>query len=222
MIALPKGYLKFAGWTLLIGGAMGIAGQLLHIGDTPETLADIPDFVKAAVNTHVLLAWASILILLGMPGIFLRQSERLKTWGWIGFPLLFIGMILEIFHGPVQILAYPIIFDHVKDAETLKVVNDQINNLMTDQYPLSLAVLIPLIPGIILGMLLLGIATLRARVFPRWLGVLTLVALVILIGGIGVQTINVFPVIHLVFALFGGMLAFGKSESVSVNAQAAA
>ncbi|MBW5448741.1 hypothetical protein GE107_22120 [Cohnella sp. CFH 77786] len=222
MIALPKGYLKFAGWTLLIGGAMGVTGQLLHIGDTPATLEEIPGFLSTAVNTHVLLAWASILILMGMPGIYMRQGEGLKKWGWIGFPLLFMGMILEIFHGPFQILGYPIIYDHVKDAETLKVVNNQINNLMVDQYPLTLVVLIPIIPGILLGLLLLGIATIKARIFPKWLGILTLVVLVILIGGIAVPTINVFPAIHVVFALFGGILAFGKGEAATFEARAAA
>ncbi|WP_276356472.1 hypothetical protein [Cohnella caldifontis] len=211
MNVLPKSYLKFGGWTLLIGGTMGILGQLLHIGDTPASLEDIPGFLQKAVNTHVLLAWASILILMGMPAIYLRMAERLSAWGWIGFPLLFAGMLLEIFHGPVQILAYPIIYDHVKDAATLQTVNDQVNNLMVDRYPLSLAVLIPLVPAILLGLLLLGIATIRAKVYPRWLGVLAVVVLAVMIAGIMVQTINVFPAVHLLFALFGAMLAFGKN-----------
>lgn len=222
MSAIPKGYLKFGGWTLLVGGTMGVIGQLLHIGDTPDTLAGIPDFVQTAVSTHVLLAWASVLILLGMPAMYMRQAERLNKWGWIGFPLLFIGIILEIFHGPVQIISYPIIYDHVKDAETLKVVNDQVFNLMIDQYPLTLAVLIPLMPTLLIGLLLLGISTIKARVLPKWAGVLTLVALALLIGGRFVPNINVFPLVHLVFATFGGLLAFGKQTAAAAGTKSEA
>lgn len=182
-IQIPKGYLKFSGWALLIGGLMGVSGQLLHIGDTPETLKDIPDFIETAVNTHVWLAWASILLLLGMLTIYLRQAEKLKLWGWIGFPLLFVGMILEIFHGPFQILAYPIIYNLVSSDEVLNTVNNYVNNLMIDDYPLTLLVLIPLLPGILGGMLLLGISTVKAKVFHKSVGVFVLAAIAVLIGG---------------------------------------
>lgn len=222
ILAIPKGFLKFSGWMLLVGGTMGVAGQLMHVGDTPASLGAIPDFLQAAVNTHVLLAWASILLLLGMPAIYLRQAQGLKKWGWIGFPLLFIGMILEIFHGPVQILAYPIIYDGVADAGALTTVNDHVNNLMVDDYPLALLVLIPILPGIVFGMLLLGIATLKARTFPKWLGILVLVVLAVLIGGRMLPNINVFPLVHLVFACFGALLAFEKGEAVASAAKAEA
>lgn len=211
-VAVPRGYLKFGGFSLLLGGTMGFLGQLLHVGDTPDTLADIPDFLNTAVNTHVLLAWASILILMGMPAIYLRQAGKLRIWGWVGFPLLFIAMILEIFHGPVQILAYPIIFGNIRDAGTLAAVSKQVNELLVDQYPMSLLVLVPLMPALILGLLLLGISAIRARTYPKWIGAATIAVLLVLILPLQDQIpvlYYAFSLVHVVFACFGAALVFG-------------
>jgi len=218
MLVLPKGYLKFAGWSLLIGGVAGIIGQLLHLEDAPASIEEIPHFVQGAVNNHVLLAWSTTLILLGIPAMFLRLAEKLKLWGWIGFPLLFIGMMLEIFHSPFQIFAYPIIFDLVKDEATLKAVTEQINNTRADIYPLTLTVLIPMVPGIILGILLLGIATIHARVLPRWVGIVSLAALGVAIAGM-VFKANTFPLILLIFAVFGAVLAFERKPALLAKAK---
>lgn len=216
-IQVPKGYLRFGGWSLLIGGLMGFSGQLMHIGDTPEKLGDITGFVETAVNTHVWLAWASILILMGLPAIYLRQAGKLKVWGWVGLPLLFIGMILEIFHGPFQILAYPIIYSLVSTDAVLNTVNDQIANLMIDDYPLTLLVLIPLLPGIVFGLLLLGISTIKSGVFHKGLGIFTLVVLALLVGGRSMPDVNVFSAVHLIFVVFGGVLALEKKAAAAVK-----
>ncbi|MFC5703086.1 hypothetical protein ACFPVX_17490 [Cohnella faecalis] len=211
-LSIPKGFLKFSGWALLIGGLLGVIGQLIHSGsDTPESLEVIPAFLDKAVNIHVLLAWSSIFILMGMPAMYLRQAGKLKWWGWIGFPLLFVGMILEIFHGPVQIMAYPIIYsDLATNAETLAIVNKHVNELMTDQYPLSLLVLIPLMPGLFLGLLLTGIGTLRAGAMPKAAGWFTIGIFALLVAGMFLPaSIPFFAAIHLVFVLFGALLAFG-------------
>lgn len=221
-LQVPKGFLRFGGWSLLIGGLMGFSGQLLHIGDTPEKVGDIASFVETAVNTHVWLAWTSILILMGLPAIYLRQAGKLKVWGWVGLPLLFIGMILEIFHGPFQILAYPIIYSLVSTEEVLSTVNNQIANLMIDDYPLTLLVLIPLLPGIVFGLLLLGISTIKSGVFHKGLGIFTLVVLALLVAGRSMPDVNVFSAVHLIFVAFGGVLAFEKKAIVNVEERVSA
>lgn len=218
-VQMPSRFLKLCGWSLLVGGFLGFTGQLVHIGDTPASIEDIPHFLHTAVNTHVLLAWASILILLGMPAMFLSQSGRLGKLGWAGFPLLFIGMILEIFHGPVQIMAYPIIYNDIPNADALKTVNDLVNNLRIDDFPLSLLVLIPLMPGLFLGLLFLGIGTIRARVLPKWLSLVPLIVFVVLLLGMALpEDWPIFAVMHLVFLLFGIHFASDSRASVSPSA----
>lgn len=221
---LPKGYLKFGGWTVLLGGLMGVIGQVLHAGDTPASVQEIPAFLDKAVNLHVLLAWSSTLILMGLPALYLRQAAGLKKWGWAGLPLLFIAMMFEIFHGPVQILAYPILFGSIETEEALKAVSDQINNMAIDQYPLQLAVLIPIVPFLFLGMLLLGLATLKAKVLPKGPGILMLTVLVLMIAGrfIPLHVFEyAFSFIHVAFVYYGATLAFER-PAVSAAADNAA
>ncbi|MFC5451685.1 hypothetical protein [Paenibacillus aestuarii] len=208
---IPKGFLRFSGWALFIGGIMGAVGQVIHAGDVPESVAAIPSFLQQAVNIHVMLAFSSTFILLGLAGFFLRQSQGLRTWGWVGFPLLFIGMMFEIFHGPVQIIAYPILFNSIHDAAALKTVSDQINNMSIDKFPLQLLVLIPIIPCIFIGLLLTGLATYRAQIFRKSVGLAPLIVLAILVIGkfIPLHIFDYsFSLIHVVFAYFGATLAF--------------
>lgn len=217
-ITIPKGFLRFSGWALFIGGILGVIGQSIHAGDVPESVAAIPSFLNQAVNIHVMLAFSSTFLLLGLPGFFLRQSKGLKKWGWVGLPLLFIGMMFEIFHGPVQIIAYPILFDSIKDEAALKVVSDHINNMSIDKFPLQLAVLIPIIPCIFIGLLLTGLATFKAHVLPKGLGITALAVLAILIIGkfIPLQIFDYsFSLIHVVFTYFGATLAFESYKSIS-------
>lgn len=223
MFSVPKGYFRFAGWSMLVGGLMGFSGQLIHIGDTPSSLENIPGFLQIAVNSHIWLAWASIFLLMGLPAIYLRQAEKLKLWGWVGLPLLFIGMTLEIFHGPFQILGYPIIYSLVNSDAVLTTVNDQVMNMThVEQYPMMLTLFVPIVPGIFIGFLLLGIATIRARVLHKGYGIFTLVVLVVTIGGMSAPDVPFFSLVHLVFFVFGVKLAFEKKVIVPTAQQLAA
>ncbi|RCW48094.1 hypothetical protein [Paenibacillus prosopidis] len=216
MLQVPQGLLRISGWLLLIAGIMGFTGQIVHLEDVPESLGHLPEFLKTAVNTHVLLAYASTFLLLGLTAIFLRQAGKLPKWGWAALPLLFIGLMLEIFHGPVQIIAYPILFGDIETEEQLKVVSDQITNMDPTAFPLSMLVFVPIVPFLMLGLLILGLSTLKARVFPKALGIFTLVVLVVCITGFFFMHLRVFTIsfgyIYLLFGAFGAMLAFEKRE----------
>lgn len=214
MVLIPAKFIRFCGWLLLLGGLMGAAGQVIHAPDTAASVEEIPGFLPVAVNVHVLLAYASTFVLMGLSGIFLRQASTLKWWGWLSYPLLFIGMMLEIFHGPVQILAYPIIFNSVHTPAELQAVSDQINNLSVDQFPAQLAVLLPIMPFIFLGLILLSVATLRARILPKGPAFALLFALACSIAYF-IAPIHFFEIsfsyVYLALAWYGFTLAFDKT-----------
>ncbi|MDR6884662.1 hypothetical protein [Bacillus sp. 3255] len=217
-VSISPTYFRLSGIAIVIGGLMGAAGQLIHAEDTPASVADIPSFVSFAVNTHVLLAWASTLLLLGLPAVYLRQAAMLRWWGWLGFPLLFIALMFEIFHGPVQILAYPIIFHDVTTSEQLQAVSDQINNLAIDQYPLQLAVLIPIVPFLFLGLILTAAGILQTRMLTKGPGIFlcVVIGITVLSQFIHIHLLEVsFSYIHLAFVYIGAALAFGRSEASS-------
>lgn len=215
-VSISPKYFRLSGLAITIGGLMGATGQVIHAEDAPATVADIASFVPFAVNTHVLLAWASTLILLGLPAIYLRQAAKLRWWGWLAFPLLFIALMFEIFHGPLQIFGYPIIFHDVTTPEQLKSVSDQINNLAVDQYPLQLAVLIPLMPFLFIGLILTAVGIIRARVLPKGPGIFLSVVIVL---GVLSQFIHIhlleisFSYIHLAFVYIGATLAFSRNAT---------
>ncbi|MGM0881715.1 MAG: hypothetical protein ACQEXQ_11870 [Bacillota bacterium] len=223
MFQVPQGFIRISGWLLLVAGIMGFTGQIVHLEDVPESLAHLPEFLQTAVNTHVFLAYASTLLLLGLSAIFLRQAGKLPKWGWAALPLLFIGLMLEIFHGPVQIIAYPILFGDIETEEQLKVVSDQITNMDPTAFPLSMLVFVPIVPFLMIGLLILGLSTLKARIFPKALGIFTLVVLVVCVTGFFFMHLRVFAIsfgyIYLVFGAFGAMLAFEKRERVPASSE---
>lgn len=222
-MSIPKGYLKFSGLMLLIGGIMGFTGQLVHLGDVPDSVAHIPEFLQGAVNIHILLAYASTFILLGLPALYLRQSNSLKWWGWLSLPMLFIGLMLEIFHGPVQIIAYPMLFDSVKTDADLQYVSDLIMNPNVSDFPLILAIFIPIAPFLLIGLLLFGISVLKSKVFPKSAAIFVFVVLAVQILSfvvpVHIHLLEIaFAYIHLIFVVFGVAVAFEKKKhDISVN-----
>jgi len=228
MIPVPNRYLKSSGWLLMVAAVIGFTGQILHLEDVPESLAHLPTFLQTAVNTHVALAYASIFLLLGLPAIFLRQAGSLPGWGWAALPLLFIALVLEMFHGPVQIIAYPMLFADVATEAELAGVSERIVTMDPTAYPISMLVFVPIVPFLLIGLLLLGIATVRAGAFPKRVGWLTLAVLVACVAGFFLGHLRVFAIsfgyIYLAFGAYGACLAFGKRASAataSSNAEAA-
>ncbi|PYI52532.1 hypothetical protein [Paenibacillus flagellatus] len=222
---IPKGYLTFGGWALMLGGAMGAVGQLVHAPDVPDSVEHIPHFLDMAVNVHVLLAWASAFVLMGLPAIFLRQAQGLKWWGWLALPLLFIALMFEIFHGPVQILAYPILFGSIDSPAALQAVSDQINHLSVDRYPAQLLVLVPIVPFLFAGMVLLGIATLTSRTIHKAPGVALLVVFALLVIGrfVPIRFFELaFSYVHLAFAAYGAAIVFGRGRIAAADSPEAA
>lgn len=219
-ITIPKGFFRFSGVVLLIGGLMGTTGQMFHAPDVPDTVADIPDFLPMAVNLHVLLAWSSTLILMGLPGLFLRQATGLRKWGWAALPLLFIGLMFEIFHGPVQIMAYPYIFDHIQDETGLKQFADYLNEMAIDRFPAMLSVFIPIMPGVFGGLILLALSILKAGILPKGpaVGIFAVIALFIAGRFIHIHVLEIsFSYLHLMFVWLGAILAFEKHGAAAVR-----
>jgi hypothetical protein len=111
-----------------------------------------------------------LLIVLAFPGGYLRQVKQAGRLGFVGFVLLWLGVLLAFCFSGVRITLWPYLA--------------QFNpKLLPSGGQGSIAgfLLWILLPGLllILGDLLMGSAILRARVFPRWVGILFLAAGVI-------------------------------------------
>jgi hypothetical protein len=115
--------------------------------------------------------WTSGAVLLGLPGIVARQASCAGWLGFVGFLLTFSGAFLAIsYYTVVYLVIYPWLNVHAPQ------VGDQLLFSATPAVTLYNSVAIGLF---VVGLLLLGIATMRARVFPQWAGLLLIVGAVL-------------------------------------------
>lgn len=153
---------RLSGGVLIVGSLLVLlniaASDILYPGHhtTPQQLLSIT-WLLVELGGLV----GSLLVIAALPGMYLRQAGRAKAMGLIGFILLFFGLLLAgVAFTTTQIIALPYLA-HV--APKAAGGNGPIG-----------VFLILIIAGFtqIIGTILLGIATLRARMFSRWVGIL--------------------------------------------------
>ena len=153
---------RASGLALLLGAVLFIVGNILSFAGAPLT----PLWL---VMTGV---WISgmVLLLLGLPGIVARQAARAGWLGFVGFLLTFLGwFLLTSFY-----MGDDLIISSWLDALAPHVY---VQWFVNPAVAVSLHVANSLLGG---GGVLLGMATMRARVFPRWAGLLLIAAVVAL------------------------------------------
>jgi hypothetical protein len=158
---------RLSGFALLASGVVSVIGygigtfqsdtDVSAITSTPYIVASLLTFVGAALSV------------LGLPGMIARQADRAGILGVIGgVAVMLVQLIYGIANGFVDVTVFPAL---VADPSTRAFALQGPPPLMNIFYMVGMA------SGII-GALALGIATLRARVFPRWIGVLLLLTVV--------------------------------------------
>ena len=193
-------FYRLSGLALLVGGVVGaveaIASAVLYPGHeaTAQQILSFPWMLLASLYLAGFL-----LLALGLPGMYRRQSARTGGWGRAGFIVMLVGVVLGgVLVGLLQVATMPA--QAQSDPKSFAAGSD----LSAGAY--ALFVLIPVFL-IAVGAILLGIASLRARVFPRGAGVLLLGA-----GIIGLVSLVVPSAIeNILDALWNGVffLAFG-------------
>lgn len=170
--------MRLAGVSAMLAGLCFIIIGMFH----PE---NVPSSVTTAtwVNVHIVATALGFFGLFGMAGLYAWQVEKSGWLGLTGFFLLSVWFVLITGFSFVEAFILP----HLA-TESPAFVESLLGMLTGTPGTVDLGVL-PMLwnisgPMFILGPLLFGIATLRARVLPRWAGgLLTLAAVLIPIGG---------------------------------------
>ena len=142
------------------GIAFRWSGLLLILGAVLLGTGIVIISLKPVINqlfspgVSLLLLLSSILLLLALPAMYARQANAAGWLGLAGYALLQTGVLLL-----VVIAATPILYPSIKTATG--------ENLVVFLLGIALT----------LGLLLTGIATLRAGIFPRGAGILLLAAM---------------------------------------------
>jgi len=158
----PVHLLRWAGLLAIVSAGLSVLGDLLRLGVDVEN----PALASTAGYTLVfgLYLFGTVLLLLGMVGLYIHQSAEAGILGVAGFVIAFVGTALlagalwfELFITPSLAAAAP------GRADT--------------ELGLPGFILAFVLTG--LGWLLFGVATLRAHVYPRWAGVLMILGVLI-------------------------------------------
>ena len=148
--------IRWSGLSLMLGG-IGLAVH--YITHPPGETAAYVAYPLWGFS-HWLGGVAMLLSLLGFVGLYARQADKVGALGLTGFILSFVGLALGagalMWGGAVY---QPFIAAQAPDWLEL---NSALNASS------AFRLLTGLILALLLGLLLFGVATLRARVVPRW------------------------------------------------------
>ena len=154
----PTGLMRWAGLAAVLSAVSSVLGDLLSLFVDVESSETATTTPYALVFLLYLLG--AVLLLLGLVGLYSSQSEAAGVLGLVGFLAAFLGTALlvgalwfELFITPSLAARAP----GLAEAE------------------LGLAGFILVFLLGVVGWLLFGVATLRARIYPRWAAVLLMV-----------------------------------------------
>jgi hypothetical protein len=158
-----------------LSGLALILGALIMIVSTPISGAHTG--ISAYSNplhlpARLLQIVGGILLLIGLPGLYLRQANKASKLGLVSFVMTFLGIAAHWHLLPtlsfvsVLLAARPETQDLVAGGG----VEQHLGALLGGYFVLSVLIMS-------VGIILLGIATLRARVFPRGAAVLLIVSI---------------------------------------------
>ena len=194
--------------TILVGVLIflfGISPSIL-LPTTEPLLNWVLDNNWVTLNLFAFLL--TILLPLSFIGLYAKQIERIGILGFIGFILTFIGSMLyvgvqfdETFTWPVIAVQAPALLDLQGPMFT--------NPLFSMIFFLMALILIP-------GIIMFGIATIRAGILPRWGALILIIGLPFACGGFVIQQIlrtigSIFAAIG--FSWLGFALWKDKSET---------
>jgi len=155
------GVLRWAGMAMVVAGVLMVAATVLH--PSRETATTIIAGEVGLVAAHVLYTLSWLLVLLGLPGLYLAQRAAMGRLGLVGFLTAFLGTYLIAVTGNFGFLA-PVL------AKQSPTVLDSIN-----QYTPVVAVNALAAITFMVGFALFGIAMIRTASVPRTSGILVAV-----------------------------------------------
>lgn len=185
--------IRWSGLALVVGG-VGIALFLITLYPLGNFLAPEAFTTSQSVLAHTFHWIGATFALLGLVGWHVKQRSQAGITGLIGFILAFIGTTLTLVGGVSAGYIFPVLATEAPHA-------------FDPQGPLfASANAIPFFIGFatfMLGYVLLGIATIRARILPRWGAVLVMLGAILF--NLPPQPIGPFPT----FVTLLGAILFG-------------
>jgi len=166
------GLSRFVGagvWAAMAGGLAMVVSLLLEWLVVPHEQLGTEAFLAGSylvssglrLLSLILLPWALI-------GIYARQSRAAGAFGLWAFGLVFVGATLTVGNAWAEVFVWPTLSEAAPGM---------MSGSVADMSPYLVAGLNVSFPLFGLGLILFGVATFRARVYPRWAAVLLIVSI---------------------------------------------
>lgn len=197
---------RLSGLSLLLGGLLSITYLFMH----PESdgLAYYGNPMTAL--SHLVGFVSVLLILLGLAGLYARQAERAGILGLVSTLLIFFSLaMLDGTHNVIDSTVTPALAT-IQDAQPLLAEGGPLEKAMQNGMQGTFVSVGG--PMLLLGLILLGISTIRAGVLPRWVGTLPIVAALMVPLGFVVPPLEgvAFTMPYLALGCLGFVLAVSE------------
>ncbi len=161
---------RLSGLSLLLGGLL----HLIYLFAHPHS-SGLAYYADPATALSHLVGFASAsLILLGLPGLYARQAERAGILGLVGTLLVFFGLaMVDVTHTVIDSAVTPALAA-IPEAPPLLAKGGPLEGAM--QSGMQGTLVSAGGPMLLLGLILVGVSTVRAGFLPRWTGALPVVA----------------------------------------------
>jgi hypothetical protein len=152
---------RSAAISLALGGVLGTIAHLMHPA-CPGSPDDLMVYTHRSQPVHLILFFGVIFVMMGLPGILVRQRSRAGLLGFVSIQLLIFGLLFgEALHSVLEFSILPLLvrsFPYATIALASSIYHSTpLGSLQNAGYTLYL-----------LGCPLLALVTLRSRVFPAW------------------------------------------------------
>jgi hypothetical protein len=146
--------------SLILGSAISIVAHIVHPAE-PHSPDDIRRYIEHTPAAHVLLFFALILVLMGLPVLFTNSNRKTNIFTLLALPALFTGIfIADLLHCPIEFGALPAIY---------RVSPDKIQDIHIQLGATPFGVLLSIsAPVVLVGLLLFVIGTWRSTTLPGW------------------------------------------------------
>jgi hypothetical protein len=163
-------FVRAGAWVAIVSGLALVVSLLMEWLVVPyERLGPTEAYFTSAYHVSSGLRLLSIVLLLwGLIGIYGRQSRAAGTFGLWAFVVVFLGTALIVANAWAEVFVWPTLAQVAPNAWSGSVME------VSSYLSLGLTLSFPLF-GI--GLILFGVATIRAGVYPRWAAVLLIVSI---------------------------------------------
>ena len=202
--------MRWGALSAVVGGALLVVAVLysliVEVGGGSEVFSETVLTPSYAITTGMSLL-AAVLILFGLVGLNLRQSEAAGALGRVGFLVAFLGTTLVVGTVWTEFFVVPSLAAEAPEFLDAEEIPGLLNVGFIASYIL-----------LSLGWALFGVAALRAGIYPRWVPIVLIIAaligLVPFSGGAAPLALGIAVALLGFFSLTGAGVSAGESSRV--------